>query len=80
MILDVRFGLTLNHTHAKSVPTRARIHHMCYETMLIELCDRLGLALDINYLRGTVTVGRKRFTKIADAVAYAQSRVDALKI
>lgn len=53
---------------------------MCYETMLIELCDRLGLALDINYLRGTVTVGRKRFTKIADAVAYAQSRVDALKI
>lgn len=50
------------------------------EDLLINLCDRLGLALDINYLRGTVTVGRKRFTQIADAVAYVQSRVDALKI
>lgn len=53
---------------------------MTQEQLLIELCDRLGVALDINYLRGTVTVGRKRFTKIADAVAHVQSRVDALKI
>jgi hypothetical protein len=52
---------------------------MMNEDRLITLCDRLGLALDINYLRGTVTVGRKRFNKISDAVAYAQSRVDALK-
>lgn len=50
------------------------------EEMLIDLCDRLGIALDINYLRGTVTVGRKRFNKISDAVAYVQSRVDALQI
>lgn len=52
---------------------------MTDEQRLIDLCDGLGLALDINYLRGTVTVNRKRFNKIADAVAYVQSRADALK-
>jgi hypothetical protein len=52
---------------------------MMDEDRLIALCDQLGLALDINYLRGTVTVGRKRFTKMSDAVAYVQQRVDALK-
>jgi hypothetical protein len=52
---------------------------MTDEDRLIALCDGLGLALDINYLRGTVTVARRRFTKISDAVAYVQQRADALK-
>lgn len=49
------------------------------EDRLIELCERLAVALDINYLRGTVSVGRKRFTNLTDAVAHAQSRADAVK-
>ena len=49
------------------------------ETMLISLCDQLKISLDINYLRGTVKVGRKTFTSMSDAVTYAQSRVNALK-
>lgn len=52
---------------------------MTNEDRLIELCELLGVALDINYLRGTVSVGRKRFNNLADAVAYVQQRADALK-
>ena len=52
---------------------------MDHETVLISLCDQLKIALDINYLRGTVTVGRKKFTSMPDAVAYAQSKMHALK-
>lgn len=52
---------------------------MTQEQELIELCDRLKITLDINYLKGTVTVGRKRFQNLADALAYARGRMDQLK-
>ncbi len=52
---------------------------MTTDELLIDMCERLGLALDINYLRGTVTVGRKRFAKMDEAFAYVQSRANALK-
>jgi hypothetical protein len=49
------------------------------ETVLIDLCDQLKIALDINYMRGTVKVGRKTFKSMSDAVAHAQSQMHALK-
>ena len=52
---------------------------MTQEDLLIKLCERLAVALDINYLRGTVTVGRKKFTNMEAALAHAQSRADAVK-
>jgi hypothetical protein len=52
---------------------------MDHETVLISLCDQLKIALDINYMRGTVKVGRKTFKTMSDAVAYAQSKMHTLK-
>lgn len=52
---------------------------MTQEDLLIDLCERLAVALDINYLRGTVTVGRKKFTNMEAALAHAQSRAHAVK-
>jgi hypothetical protein len=54
-------------------------HAMTNEDQLIELCDHMKIALDINYLRGTVTVGRKKFTSLSDALVYARGRMDQLK-
>ena len=47
---------------------------MTTEDQLIELCDSMKVALDINYLRGTVMVDRKKFMSMTDALAYARSR------
>ena len=52
---------------------------MTQEQELIELCDSLKIALDINYLKGTVTVGRKRFQNLTDALAHVRGRRDQLK-
>lgn len=52
---------------------------MTSEDQLIDLCDQMKIALDINYLRGTVTVGRKKFTNLSDALVYVRCRKDQLK-
>jgi RNase P/RNase MRP subunit p30 len=52
---------------------------MTQEQELIELCDRLQIALDINYLKGTVTVGRKRFQNLTDALEHVRGRHNLLK-
>ncbi len=43
---------------------------MTNEDQLIDLCDAMKIALDLNYLRGTVTVGRKKFTSVEAALEY----------
>lgn len=45
-------------------------HIMTNEDQLIDLCDAMKIALDLNYLRGTVTVGRKKFTSVEAALEY----------
>lgn len=52
---------------------------MTQEDQLVELCDSLKIALDINYLKGTVTVGRKRFTNLTDALVYVRGRYNLMK-
>lgn len=52
---------------------------MTQEQELIELCDSLKIALDINYLKGTVTVGRKRFQNLTDALEYVRDRANLMK-
>ena len=44
------------------------------EQILIDLCERFGVALDINYLRGTVMLDRKRFATVAAALAEMRHR------
>ena len=46
---------------------------MTTEDQLIDLCNVKKIALDINYLRGTVTVGRKKFTSVEAALAHVQN-------
>jgi hypothetical protein len=46
---------------------------MTNEDQLIELCEVYKIALDINYLRGTVMVGRKKFTSLEAALAHVKS-------
>lgn len=46
---------------------------MTMEDQLIDLCNVKKIALDINYLRGTVTVGRKKFTSVEAALAHVKS-------
>jgi hypothetical protein len=45
---------------------------MTNEDQLIELCEVYKIALDINYLRGTVMVGRKKFTSVEAALAHVK--------
>ncbi len=45
---------------------------MTTEAEPIELWELYKSALDINYLRGTVTVGRKKFTSMEAALAHVQ--------
>jgi hypothetical protein len=52
---------------------------MTNEQQLIDLCERLEWALDINFLRGTVTMRGKRFASIAAALAEAQRVANAIK-
>lgn len=44
------------------------------EQILIELCERFGVALDINYLRDIVMLDRKRFATVAAALAEMRRR------
>lgn len=46
---------------------------MTNEDQLIELCEVYKIALDLNYLRGTVTVGRKKFMSVQAALTHVQS-------
>lgn len=50
---------------------------MTAEQMLIDLCERHGWALDINYLRGHVKIKGKTYGSINAALKEAQ-RMDAL--
>lgn len=52
---------------------------MTTEDQLIDLCDSLKIALDINYLRGTVTVGRKKFTHVDAALSYVRNKHNLMK-
>jgi hypothetical protein len=45
---------------------------MSHEDQLIDMCDSLKIALDINYLRGTVTMGRKKFQSVEAALTHVQ--------
>lgn len=47
---------------------------MTDEQILIDLCERFEVALDINYLRGTVMLDRKRFATLAAALAEMRRR------
>jgi hypothetical protein len=49
------------------------------EDQLDDLCDALGLALEINYLRGYVMVGHKRFDSVDGALNYVKRRAQALR-
>ena len=49
------------------------------EDLLIETCDRLGMGVDINFLRGTVTVntqtgrgGVRKFNSLEAALRFVQ--------
>jgi hypothetical protein len=46
---------------------------MTTEDQLIDLCNVKKIALDINYLRGTVMVGRKKFTSLEAALAHVKN-------
>ncbi len=46
---------------------------MTTEDQLIDLCNVKKIALDINYLRGTVTVGRKKFMSMEAALAHVKT-------
>jgi hypothetical protein len=48
------------------------------EDQLIDLCDEMGLVLEINYLRGHVIVGKKKFDSINSALHYVERRAQAL--
>ena len=51
----------------------SKAHTMTNEDQLIDLCNVKKIALDINYLRSTVTVGRKKFTSLEAALAHVKS-------
>jgi hypothetical protein len=52
---------------------------MTNEDQLIDLCDAMKIALDINYLSGTVTVGAKKFTNLTNALTYVRDRHNRFK-
>jgi hypothetical protein len=47
---------------------------MSDEDQLIELCEVMSLSLDINYLKGTVTVARRRYHSVGEALSAVRRR------
>jgi hypothetical protein len=53
--------------------------NMTTEDMLIDICERRGWALDINYLRGYVALKHKRYPNVSTALKEAQRLENAIQ-